>query len=147
VSVLRTFFNDPKSMAWLCFVQSQLKEVCDTIKRIEGDHISAGEVYEEIEVLCGKIKNRKNQHFFTSELAQLISDLDKNKLYSEKKFIEITDEFNDTFLSQVEKWRYHFETLKVFRWIQVLDFPIWSDIQESFKYIIKNNPTLKIEIR
>ncbi|VVC36885.1 Hypothetical protein CINCED_3A018747 [Cinara cedri] len=132
-------------MAWLYFVQSQLKVVCDTIKRIEGDHISAGEVYEEIEVLYGKIKNRKNQHFFTSELAQLISDLDKNKLYSEKKFIEITDEFYNTFLSYVEKWGYHFEPLKVFRWIQVLDFPIWSDIQESFKYIIKNNPTLKFD--
>ncbi|XP_025410915.1 uncharacterized protein LOC112683919 [Sipha flava] len=144
-TVLRTFFNDPISMAWLYFVQSQLKVVCDTIKRIEGDHISAGEVYEEIEVLCGKIKNRKNQHFFTSELAQLISDLEKNKLYSEKKFIEITDEFYDTFLSYVEKWGYHFEPLKVFRWIHILDFPIWSDIQESFKYIIKNNPTLKFD--
>jgi len=45
----------------------------------------------------------------------------------------------------VEKWGYHFEPLKVFRWIQLLDLPIWSDIQESFKYIIKNNPTLKFD--
>jgi hypothetical protein len=96
-------------------------------------------------VLYGKIKNRKNQNFFTSELAQLISDLDKNKLYSEKKIIEITDEFYDTFLSYVEKWGYHFEPIKVFRWIQILNFPIWSDIQECFKYIIKNNPTLKFD--
>jgi hypothetical protein len=77
--------------------------VCYTIKSIEGDYISECEVYEEIEMLYGKIKNRKNQHFFTTELAQLISDLDKNKLYSEKKFIEITDEFFDMFLSYVEK--------------------------------------------
>jgi len=45
----------------------------------------------------------------------------------------------------VEKWGYHIEPLKFFRWIQVLDFPIWSDIQESFKYIIKNNSTLKFD--
>lgn len=75
-TVLRTFFNDPVSLAWLYFIQSQLRVVCDTIKKIEGDHISASEVYEELEVLSGKIKNRKSQHFFTSELAQLISDLD-----------------------------------------------------------------------
>jgi hypothetical protein len=43
----------------------------------------------------------------------------------------------------VEKWGYHYEPLKDFRWIQVLHFPIWSDIQESFKYINKNNLTLK----
>lgn len=49
------------------------------------------------------------------------------------------------FLSYVEKWRYHFEPLKIFRWIQLLDLPIWSDIRESFKYIIKNNPTLKFD--
>lgn len=98
-TVLKTFFNDHVSIAWLYFVQSQLKVVFDTIKKIEGDHISACEVYDKIEVLCGKIKNRKSQRFFTSELAQLISDLDNNKLYSEKKIIEITDEFYDTFLS------------------------------------------------
>jgi len=145
-TVLKIFFNDPVSIAWLYFVQSQLKVVCDTIKKIEGDHfISACEVYEEIKVLCGKIKKSEKSTFFTSELAQLISDLDKNKLYSKKKFIEITDEFYDTFLSYVEKWGYHFEPLKVFRWIQLLDLPIWSDIQKSFKYIIKNNPTLKFD--
>jgi hypothetical protein len=45
----------------------------------------------------------------------------------------------------LEKWGYHFEPLKVFRWIRVLDFPIWIDIQESLKYIIKNNTTLKFD--
>jgi hypothetical protein len=49
-TVLRTFFNDPISIAWLYFVPSQLKLVCDTIKRIEEDHTLACEVYEEIVV-------------------------------------------------------------------------------------------------
>jgi len=39
------------------FIQSQLKVVCGTIKRIDGDNISACEVSEELEILCGKIKN------------------------------------------------------------------------------------------
>lgn len=90
-------------------------------------------------------KSEKSIFFQIRASYQLTSDLDKNKLYSEEKIIEIIDQFYDTFLSYVEKWGYHFEPLKVFRWIQVIAFPIWSDIQESFKYIIKNNSTLKFD--
>lgn len=44
-------------------MQSQLKVVCDTIKRIEGDNISAHEVSEELEILYEKIKIEKCKIF------------------------------------------------------------------------------------
>jgi hypothetical protein len=58
-TILKSFFSGPVAIIWFHFIQSQLKVVCDTIKRIEWDNISACEVSEELEILCGKIKNRK----------------------------------------------------------------------------------------
>lgn len=56
-------FNDPMSLVWFYFLQSQLKVVCDTVTKIEGDKISACEVAEELEILVGKIKIEKIKIF------------------------------------------------------------------------------------
>jgi len=49
-TILKQFFDDLVSIAWLYFIQNQLRVVCDTITRIESDNISASEVYyEELE--------------------------------------------------------------------------------------------------
>lgn len=60
---MKQFFDNPVSIAWMYFIQSQLKVVCDTITIIESDNISASEVYEELEVVCGKIKTGKANNF------------------------------------------------------------------------------------
>lgn len=117
-TILKTFFDNPVSIAWLYFIQSPLKVVCDTITRIESDNISASEVYEELEMVCGKIRNRQSQQFFTSKLALLIEELDK-KISSKTNFIDKVDDFYSVFLSYVEKWSCHFEPFKVFRWTQI----------------------------
>ena len=98
-TIIKLFFNDPFSLIWLHFFQSQLKVVCDTVKKIEGDKISACEVAEELEVLCGKIRNRKNQNFLTSKIVSLLHDLKKQNMYDENSFKQNTDMFYDTFLS------------------------------------------------
>jgi hypothetical protein len=36
-TIIKIFFNDPFSLIWLHFLQSRLKVVCDTVKKIEGD--------------------------------------------------------------------------------------------------------------
>ncbi|VVC27326.1 Ribonuclease H-like domain [Cinara cedri] len=48
-TILKSFFSDPVAIIWFHFIQSQLKVVCDTIKRIEGDNKSACKVSEELE--------------------------------------------------------------------------------------------------
>jgi len=53
-TILKQFFDNPVSIAWLYFIQSQLKVVCDTITIIESDNISASEVYEKLEVVVEK---------------------------------------------------------------------------------------------
>jgi len=114
-TIIKYFLNDPFSFIWLIFC-SQLKVVCDTFTKIEGDKISACEVAEELEVLCEKIRNRKNQNFFTSKILNShLNDLKKQRMYDEKSFKQNTDMFYDTFLSYFEKWGFHFDDLKILR--------------------------------
>jgi hypothetical protein len=84
-TIIKLFFNDPFSLIWLNFLQSQLNFVSDTVKN-EGDKISACDVAEELEVLCGKIRNRKNQNFWTSKIVLLLNDLKKQSMYDDKSF-------------------------------------------------------------
>jgi len=76
-TILKSFFNDPMSIVWFHFLQSQLKVVCNTVTKIEGDKISACEVAEELEILVGKIKNRKNLNFLTTNILSLLNDFKK----------------------------------------------------------------------
>ncbi|KAL4107416.1 hypothetical protein QTP88_017759 [Uroleucon formosanum] len=102
---------DPVAIIWFYFIQNQLKVVCDTIKRIEVDNISACEVSEELEILCGKTLN-----FLTSSVNSMLLELETKNKYTKKQFIEQTNQFYGTFLLYIEKWGNSFEELKIFRW-------------------------------
>lgn len=138
-TILKSFFSDSVAIIWFHFIQSQLKVVCDTIKRIEGHNISACEVSEELEILCGKIKNRKTQNFLTSSVNSMLLELETKNKYTKKQFIEQTNQFYDTFIMYIEKWGNTFEELKIFRWTQLINCPTWNDIQKSLKFILQNN--------
>lgn len=86
-------FNDPMSLVWFYFLQRQLKIVCDTVTKIEGDKISTCEVAEELEILIGKIINRKNQNFLTSNILSILN----GNMYDTNAFKESTDLFYNTF--------------------------------------------------
>jgi len=62
-----------------------------------GDKISACEVAEEWEILVGKIKNRKNLNFLTTDILSLLNGLKNNNMYDENSFKKSTDLFYNTF--------------------------------------------------
>ncbi|XP_060835436.1 uncharacterized protein LOC132929545 [Rhopalosiphum padi] len=138
-TILKSFFNDPMSIVWFHFLQSQLKVVCDTVTKIEGDKISACEVAEELEILVGKIKNRKHLNFLTTNILSLLNDLKNNNMYNESSFKKSTDLFYNTFLSYVEKWGCHFDQLKIFHWVQLINCPTWENVQKCIKFLMENN--------
>jgi hypothetical protein len=57
--MLKIFFNDPVSIVWFHFLESQLKVYCNTIKKIESGTISGSEVAEELDILANKMKSRR----------------------------------------------------------------------------------------
>ena len=98
--------------------------------------------------MVGKIKNRKNQNFLTSNILSMLNDLKNNNMYDQNSFRKSTDVFYNTFLSYIEKWGCHFDELKVFRWVQLINCPTWENVQKCFQFLIEknqNNSNLKLE--
>jgi hypothetical protein len=69
------FFNDPVSIVWFHFLESQLKVYCNTIKN-RSDTISGSEVAQELDILANKMKSRRDENFRTAKLMSLLSDVE-----------------------------------------------------------------------
>jgi hypothetical protein len=131
--MLKIFFNDPVSIVWFHFLESQLKVCCNSIKKIESDTISGSEVAEEPDILANKMKSKRDENFCTSKLISLLSDVED--YYSNDKFLEVANSFSNKFLLYLEKWSNTFLPLKVFCWTLLKNPLVWEEIQHSIKYI------------
>jgi hypothetical protein len=125
--------NDPVSIVWFHFLESQLKVCCDTIKKIESDTISGSEVAEELDILANKMKSRRNENFCTSKHLSLLSDVED--FYSNDKFSEVADSFSNTLLLYLEKCSNTFLPLQVFHLTLLKNPLVWEEIQHTIKYI------------
>jgi hypothetical protein len=64
-NILKTFFKNETSILWLNFLQSQLKTINIYIKIIENQKLCAVELILIMEKLTTKLKNKKDDFFFT----------------------------------------------------------------------------------
>ncbi|VVC30830.1 Ribonuclease H-like domain [Cinara cedri] len=109
-TILKSFFNDPISKVWFYFLQSQLKVVCNTVIKIEGDKKSTCKVAEELKILVEKIKNRKNQNFLTSNILSMLNDLKNNNIHIEQ-----------VFQSRINEWQKSSAKLEV-KWCEIIEY-------------------------
>jgi hypothetical protein len=54
--MLRNVFNDPIPIGWIYFLESQMKVCSISMKKIQSDCISGGEVDVELDILSNKRK-------------------------------------------------------------------------------------------
>jgi hypothetical protein len=71
--MLRKVFSDPVSLAWIYFLASQMKVCSTSMKKIQSDSISCGEVAVEQDIFSNKIKSRRDENFRTTKLISLLS--------------------------------------------------------------------------
>jgi hypothetical protein len=111
--MLKIFFNDPVSIVWFHFLESQLKVCCNTIK-IETDTISGSEEAEELDILPNEMKSRTDENFCISKLISLLADVED--FYNNDKFSDVANSLSNTFLLHLEKWSNTFLPSTAFRW-------------------------------
>jgi hypothetical protein len=95
-TVLRKMFNDPVSLVWIYFLESQMKVCSISIKKIQSDSISGSEVAIELDILPNKMKSKRDEDFHTTKLVSLLSDVED--VYSHVQFMEVANSFYNTFL-------------------------------------------------
>jgi hypothetical protein len=131
--MLKRMFNDPVSLVWINFLESQMKVCSISTKKIQSDSISDSEVAEELNILSDKMKSRRDENFRTTKLISLLSDVED--VYSNEQFTVVDNLFYDTFLLCSEKWSKNVLPLDMFHWALLKDPPTWEKILHSTKHI------------
>jgi hypothetical protein len=72
--MLRKMFNDPMSLVWIYFSESQMKVCSISMKKIQSDSISGSEVAIELDILSNKMKSRRVENLHTTKHITLLSD-------------------------------------------------------------------------
>jgi hypothetical protein len=124
--------NDPVSLVWIYFSESQMKVCSISMKRIQSDSISGSEVAIQLDILSNKMKSRIDENFCTRKLISLLSDAD---VYSNEQFTEVGNSFYNTFLVYLEKWSNNVLPLDMFHWTLLKNPPAWEEILRSAKRI------------
>jgi hypothetical protein len=66
--MLRKMFNNPESLLWIYFLESQMKVSSISMKEIQSDFISGSEVAVELDILSNKLGRRRDENFCTALL-------------------------------------------------------------------------------
>lgn len=96
------------------------------------------ELVENLKVLYEKIKNRKNQNLLIFKIVSLLKDL-KKICMTKSHLYRTLIWFIVLFVSYIKKRIYHFDKLKVFRSVQLINWPSWDDVQQSTHFLMKKN--------
>jgi hypothetical protein len=122
--MLRRMFNDPVSLDWIYFLESQMNVCSISTKKIHSDSISGSDVAVELDILSYKMKSRRDENFHTTKCISLLSDVEE--VYSNEHFTEVANTIYNTFLLCLEKCSNSFLPLDMFHWALPTSSPTWE---------------------
>lgn len=108
--------------------------------KIEGDNVSAIEVYQALENLKTNINNRVADRYYSLEM---LAEMDKNFADDDELDRNLVDStaksFHETACKYLVKWGKPLETIKIFFWALLEEMPQWKTIQETMSTLSKKN--------
>lgn len=102
--ILKFFFEDECSLLWFKFLHSQLKTFNNYIKKVESQNLSAIELMYIMENLMIKIQNKKEEKFLTTEILNLLKQLEHDGLIKKKMFDDKCNKFYELCHSYLKNW-------------------------------------------
>jgi hypothetical protein len=127
--MLKKMFNDPVSLVWIYFLESQMKVCSISMKKVQSDSISGSEVAVEMDIFSNKMKSRSDENFHATKLISLLSGVEY--VYSKEKFTEVGNSFYNTLLLYLEKWSNSVLPLDMFHCTLLKNLPTWEKILHS----------------
>jgi hypothetical protein len=101
------------------------------ISFIEKDNISATEVAMNIENLVSILEARKSKLFVTTNVKNKLKMLVDSGEITEVKFFEVVENFYETSLEYVNKWKCSLGNTEKCKWVLLRKIPEWKGIQHS----------------
>jgi hypothetical protein len=101
------------------------------INLIGKDNISATEVASNHENLVNHLESTKIEVFVTIDVKNQVKMLVDSEDINETKFFEVVENFYETSLECVNKWKCSLGNTEKFKWVLLMKTSEWKEIQDS----------------
>ncbi len=128
---LKNFFDDPCSELWLWFVHNQMSLFNVTLLNIQKEDATASEIVSELNVLKGKLLNRRDEKFLSLKVKSLLRELQSGNNITIEKLQATAASFYQTAFDYIEKWDSHFCPLSTLSWTSLSIAPTWTEVESS----------------
>ncbi|CAH1984451.1 unnamed protein product [Acanthoscelides obtectus] len=135
-TVLKQFFQNPISEAWMWFVHNIASLFHKVILDVEGDKICATEAALEYFELINKLQNRLNELYLPLKVRESLSklenmgDIDRSVNYRDI-FIMHVKQFYSNCVTYLKNWSENLSELKLFGWVNLKKQVSWAEILSS----------------
>lgn len=129
--LLADFFKDPVNELYIMFVHGSLQIFQKTILKIEGNDISASEVFHAYSELIAKLQERKNHTFLPFAAKQMLIKLKSEEKIDEDMFKENISKFYDRCINYMTLWVSSFDKASQFAWTSLVSYVTWDELEAS----------------
>lgn len=138
-TVIKDFFENPLSEAWLCFVHCQAAMFNKVTTSIQYQHGTAMEVCREVSKIKSDLKDRKANKFIGIETKNILTKLETAGDVLKRDvdlFMAKAMAFFDSCLDYIELWD-HSHDVDHFHWILLLKPFIWEEVEASSNAVVR----------
>ena len=135
--ILKTFFEDDKSKAWLYFMHNQAATFHSAVTSVEGDKNTIMEVASDIENLLTKLKERMNMQYLPITVRNELNSLEENGFPIINAFKLNVTKFYKKCIEYLKLRTSQFEQVECLQWVNLRNEINWHNVEKSFEYISK----------
>lgn len=137
-TVIKQFFENPMSEAWLFFIQCQAALFNKIITSIQYQHGTAMEVRRELKTIKSDLQDRKEQQFVGIETKNVLRKLEAAGDVSKHDvdvFMGKAMSFFDSCLEYIELWDYS-QDITALEWVLLTKEISWEEIETSTNMVV-----------
>lgn len=145
-TVIRQFFENHLSEAWLLFVHCQATLFNKVITSIEYQHGTAMETRRALHQVKSDLQDRKAQQFIGIETRRVLKKLEAEGVVSKHDvdvFVSKALSFFDSCLEYIELWD-HSDDVTTLEWILLSKEISWEDVEASCNFVVRVSGNAKM---
>lgn len=141
--VLKSFFDNPNGELWLWFLHNVAGVFNETVKKMEGDKISATEAANQYLILRKNLMDRKESSFLPMKVKEIQK---KNCAAGHNSVLEdiksTACSFYDRCITYLDFWKSNVDSLSQLSWIDLKKKLKWEELEESYTIFQKSLPPI-----
>jgi hypothetical protein len=141
-TVIQQFFLNPLAQVWLHFAHSQAETFHSTVIQMEGQKVTAVQVYKALNDLKSRLTARKENIFMPQKVRDSLKLLEDEGLVDMSAFKRSVAEYYSASAAYLDQWCAHFGDMKFFEWTSLDSSPTWADVQTCYDWFVKSVKTV-----